>query len=180
MGATGIHIERGTRAVDVIFRDLDPALTVLAHKTRRTSGDWQHVTYAAVRNGRTDEVFALVVLTHRNPSPQVYWNFTYKYVDETMGPVESDCPAEILDLLTETDSEYAARWRARCRHNIENPPPVVAIGATVEFAHELRFGDGVTERALTFLGRTTFRRNGDNQLVRIPNWRRNYSWAVAS
>lgn len=180
MGSTGIHLERGRKAVDAIFSDLNPAMTVLAHRTRRTSGEWQHVTYAAVRNGNTDEVFGLVVLTHRNPSPHVYFNFHYKYVDETMGPVESDCPAEILDLLTETEHEHAIEWRARCRRNIENPPPVVKIGATVEFATELRFGDGVKEQSFTFMGRTTFRRQTDNRLVRVPNWRRNYAWKVAS
>ena len=32
-----------------------------------------------------------------------------------MGPCESECPASILDTLTDTDSEYAVNWRARCR-----------------------------------------------------------------
>jgi hypothetical protein len=34
-----------------------------------------------------------------------------------MGPCESDCPEDILDLLTPTDRPYAIAWRARCRAN---------------------------------------------------------------
>lgn len=180
MGSTGIHLPRGRKMADAALADLDPRLTVLKHMTKRTTGEWQYVLYAAVENPVLDQVFGLVVLMHRNPSPNVYFNFTYKYVDETMGPNESNCPAAILDLLTETDSEYAREWRGRCRQNLANPAPTVAKGATVEFEHGLRFGDGVTASVFTFMGRTTFRRVIDHRLVRIPNWRRNYGWKVAS
>lgn len=60
--------------------------------------------YAAVKSGA--EVFAAVALIEGNG---------YKLMDESMGPYANDCPVEILDLLTPTKSEYANKWRARCR-----------------------------------------------------------------
>lgn len=44
-----------------------------------------------------------------------YYNFSYKDMDESMGPYAYDCPESILDLLSETDNEYASEWRKRCR-----------------------------------------------------------------
>lgn len=180
MGSTGTHLERGRKMADAVLADLNPALTVLDHRTKRTSGEWQYVLYAAVAHQALDTVFGLVVLMHRNPSPRVHYNFTYKYVEEGMGPNESDCPKVILDLLTPTDNEYAQQWRARCQQNIDSPPPAVKPGTVIEFARSLRFGDGVEASVLKFEGRTTFRRVIDNRLVRIPNWRRNYAWKVAA
>jgi hypothetical protein len=179
MGSTGIHLERGRKMADAVLADLDPRLTVLEHRTKRTSGEWQYVLYAAIEDRARDCVFGLVVLMHRNPSPNVYWNFAYKYVDETMGPFETDCPKAVLSLLTPTDNEYAQQWRARCQANIDNPPPKVVAGVQVHFKNALRFGDGVEAAVFTFQGRTTFRRVIDGRLVRIPNWRQNYEWSVA-
>jgi hypothetical protein len=183
MGSTGTHLNRGEKMADYVLRDLDPRLTVLAHQTKRTAGggEWQYALYAAIENGATNEVFGLVVLMHRSPSPHVWYNFHYKYVDETMGPNESDCPAKILDLLTPTDSEYANEWRSRCRANIEAKAtaPRIAAGATIKFAYPLQFSDGVKTDTFTFQQRDTFQRE-DGARVRIPGWRRRYSWEVAA
>ena len=76
--------------------------------------------YAAVKmtdkaTGKSD-VCAMVVLTGvRNNQ---YFNFYYKDIHENCGPCEDKCPKGILDLLTETDSEYANEWRKRCRENL--------------------------------------------------------------
>jgi hypothetical protein len=64
-----------------------------------------------------------------------------------MGPCESDCPAAILDELTETDSTYASEWRARCRANLvrrklERAKPVPKPGQTIVFDEPIRFNDG--------------------------------------
>ena len=67
---------------------------------------------AAERKDEPGEVFALVILTERRG-----FRFGYKTMDEGMGPCESECPPEILDLLSPTTSEYALAWRARCRAN---------------------------------------------------------------
>lgn len=69
-----------------------------------------------------------------------YYNFYYKDMGEDMGPAEDRCPASILDLLSETDSEYALEWRERCRKNIEakkNPNALknLPVGAVIRFTN---------------------------------------------
>ncbi len=77
--------------------------------------------YAAVEQQRSDggesAVFALVCLIDYNPRDAEGFVFGYKDMTEHMGPCESDCPEDILDLLTPTDRPYAIAWRARCRAN---------------------------------------------------------------
>ena len=69
--------------------------------------------YAALRSKETGEVHALVILTRIHPHE--YCNFGMKWVDETMGPTQCDCPESILKLLSPTDSKYALEWREACR-----------------------------------------------------------------
>lgn len=59
------------------------------------------------------ETFAAVILTGCNMSD--YYNFGTKYMDETVGPVEAECPISIINLLTPTNDEYARIWRERCK-----------------------------------------------------------------
>lgn len=70
-------------------------------------------------------------------------DFGYKDMDESMGPYQSDCPERILDLLTETDSEYANEWRARCRANIaaRKSIPKLTEGVVMKFNEPVGFGD---------------------------------------
>ncbi len=78
------------------------------------------VYYAAVelvKPSEPREVIALVCLVDYNPRDSEGYIFGYKDMDEGMGPVESDCPEAILDLLTPTTRPYAIAWRARCRAN---------------------------------------------------------------
>ena len=58
--------------------------------------------------------------------------------DETMGPVDTDCPDKILDLLTDPINDHAKQWRERCRAKIAKPTP--KVGDTILFARELNFG----------------------------------------
>ncbi len=74
-----------------------------------TVGSTWYAALEIVRASGERSVVALVCLTTRRGG------FGYKDMDETMGPNECSCPARILDLLTETDSEYAIEWRKRCR-----------------------------------------------------------------
>lgn len=62
-------------------------------------------------------VFGVVFLTSTDSKD--YFNFSYKEMDETVGPCYYDCPKGILDLLTPTDSEGANNWRAKCREQLE-------------------------------------------------------------
>lgn len=95
--------------------------------------------YAAVeftdKETGKSEVFAAIYLT--KTTMRDHFNFWYKDMDESGGPCECDCPKGILDLLTETDSEYAIEWRARCREKLERKTPgkrlsKLPIGTTIE------------------------------------------------
>lgn len=62
--------------------------------------------------------------------------FCYKEMDETLGPVQAECPAKILDLLTPTDNENANEWRARCRRNLEQAEvrkKAIAPGTVIQY-----------------------------------------------
>lgn len=72
--------------------------------------------YAAVREEKSGDVFAAVVLTEDGDKD---YNFGYKDMDETVGPIECDCPKSILRELGETDSLLANDWRIRCWKKIE-------------------------------------------------------------
>jgi hypothetical protein len=56
--------------------------------------------------------FGVVFLTSVDEND--YYNFSYKDMDETMGPCYYDCPTGILKLLSPTDKEYAIKWRNEC------------------------------------------------------------------
>lgn len=67
-------------------------------------------------------------------APKAEYNFGYKDMDETCGPCEAECPERILDLLTETEYQYAIDWRARCRAKIaaRRARPKLKPGMTIE------------------------------------------------
>ena len=68
--------------------------------------------YAAVRTPE-GEVFGVVTLTSIDNSE--YFNFSYKDIEESMGPNESRCPDSILNMLSPTGNEWANVWRNKCR-----------------------------------------------------------------
>ena len=69
--------------------------------------------YGALRKDGTDKAYALVVLT--SVDKKSWANFGCKFMDETYGPVEKQCPMSILNLLTPTDDDWANQWREKCR-----------------------------------------------------------------
>ena len=76
------------------------------------------VYYAAVEHPR-GYVYGLVVLTRSDRSMKNGCNFFYKEMSEDMGSWYYDCPTSILDMLSETDDEYALNWRMNCRKKSE-------------------------------------------------------------
>jgi hypothetical protein len=60
--------------------------------------------------------FAAMCLIHFCPRDPDY-NFGYKDMDQSCGPNYYNCPDEILDEISPTDSEYANNWIAACRAN---------------------------------------------------------------
>ncbi|MBG0808056.1 hypothetical protein IY145_01310 [Methylosinus sp. H3A] len=109
------------------------------------------VYYAAVEcvTKATGErvVWALVCLVDYNPRDREGFIFGYKDIGESAGPCETECPEAILDLLTETDYEYALEWRKRCRDHAaarraRAVKPRPRPGQTIVFDEPVRFADG--------------------------------------
>lgn len=73
------------------------------------------VIYAAVRDAGSEQVVGSVILTEAASNPR--YNFGYKLMDESMGPMYYECPERIIKLLTPTDSEWANKWRWHCLKN---------------------------------------------------------------
>lgn len=111
MGWTGTHVPKGTKTIDALHGEwaYDPEFKNRILKEAVVGS----VYYAAVRRKDGDGVFALVVVTQRNSKD--YFNFSYKEMSEDMHPYYYDCPAAILDLLTEPINDEAAEWRRICR-----------------------------------------------------------------
>lgn len=107
--------------------------------------------YAAAERIEDDNarsVFAIVCLTFERLDAPNGHTFGYKDITEHMGPVESDCPASILDLLSPIEGESPNEWRARCRANIaqrrlRDAKPTPRPGQTIVFDEPLRFNDGI-------------------------------------
>jgi hypothetical protein len=83
-------------------------------------------------------VFAAVVLT--SVDNKDYHNFSYKDMDETVGPYQYSCPKSILDLLSPTDNEYANAWRERCYEVLKakkNPNALgnLPIGSQIKYVN---------------------------------------------
>lgn len=97
--------------------------------------------YAAVENTVTGDVFAMVYLLRYQPGAEDGCDFGYKDIEESMGPVEADCPERILKLLTPTEYPYAQEWRERCWANIERRK-LLRKGNRIRFEDPIRFTDG--------------------------------------
>ncbi len=122
MGWTFGPREKGISTKDYFRREFDgPGGRVL---DVAVVGNTAYVAYQKVDrdNGTIGPTYGLVCLTRRRRS-----EFGYKDMDEGMGPLASNCPRRILDLLSPVETIYesagvqasAAAWRQRCRTNIE-------------------------------------------------------------
>ena len=134
--------------------------------------------YGAIKQNKTNEVFAVVYLTSTDMKD--YFNFSYKDMDETMGPYQCDCPKGILDLLTPTDNEVALRWREACREKLkakksDNSLSKLPIGSVIKFDNY----DGTEMMAYKHPPAYQFKRpfwmiKGKHQYVKLKNIPENY------
>ena len=102
--------------MDTYFKGEDTVNKKYHYKTLKSAmvGSTYYAAIEKINNETKErEVFALICLTSVNMSD--YFNFSYKDMDETMGPNERKCPIGILNLLTPTDSQWANEWRNDCR-----------------------------------------------------------------
>lgn len=81
-----------------------------------------------------------------------YHNFTYKDMDESMGPYMYNCPESILKLLTPSTElvkqghsiKSSASWRVACWEKVFERKMVskLADGAVIKFPQKILFGTG--------------------------------------
>jgi hypothetical protein len=121
------------------------------------------VIYGAVRvhakAANTTIVLGMVVLFKNNARD----GFGYKDMDETMGPVECDCPERIMRLLTPIEElpgpGYAADWRKRVaeRHAAQRQTreksQQLHPGAVLRFPAPLQLNNGHSSSAFRVTGR---------------------------
>lgn len=122
--------------------------------------------YAAVREQRSGEAWALVVLTTGRAGARFGW----KEMEESMGPVESECPAHILDLLSPTADEHALAWRARCRARLERLAAVIP-GAQVRFDADFLTPEGPCRRFEAVDPVKSLFRGPGETVYRLLGWR---------
>lgn len=123
--------------------------------------------YAAVREKRSGEVWALVVLTTGRAGSR----FGYKEIEESQGPAPSECPARILNLLSPTDDTRALAWRARCRSRLALLAAVVP-GTRIRFAFDFLTPEGPC-RSFEAVDPTHGHFRGPKRTVyRLTHWRR--------
>lgn len=162
MGWTSYHRDKGQTTADHLAGQLlGPDQRFVA--TGTDGGTF----YAAVRNA-DGETWGLVVLTQWSKG---YYNYTYKAMDEGMGPNESKAPARVLDALSPTTSEYATEWRERCRANLARKAarPKVREGDVVRFTMPLTFTNGAEHDTFTYRGGSLFVADGFR--FTITKWR---------
>jgi hypothetical protein len=158
MGWTAGYLQGPFTARAAIEFDLGTEFAARVVDTAR----YGQVIYAAVRSSDSQGVFGLVLLAERRNGVL----FT-KPVGEDMGPIESRCPAHILDRLTEPGNDAAREWRKRCRARLARPRP--RSGQKVIFGDPLRFTNGDTDDTLIFQGGSRFL-SEDGTAYYIRSW----------
>ena len=157
----------------------DHRLTVLASSM---VGSTYYAAAERIASSGDREVFAVVCLTKTSTGARDGCTFGYKDMTEHMGPCESECPASILNELTDTDSEYAQAWRDRCRANLvqrrlQSAKPTPKPGQTIVFDEPMRFSDGQERARFEVVpnpkGRTPlFREPETRSICRIPAFKK--------
>jgi hypothetical protein len=156
----------------------------LKSKVLRSALVRMSVYYAAVEHIRTEtgerDVWAVVCLVRYNPRARDGYLFSYKDMEESMGPCECDCPEPILDLLTPTTAEYALQWRASCRENaaarrVKSAKPTPRAGQTIIFDEPVPFRNGLSFDRMDVIAHprnrriVLFRAPGSGGFYRITN-----------
>lgn len=112
------------------------------------------------------KIFGVVFLTSTDSKD--YYNFSYKDMDETVGPCYYDCPKSILDILSPTDSEYAIKWREKCYEQIEKNKNPDALNNLPE--------DTIIEVIMPC--ETKYYKEGDIVQLQKIKWGKRFKWFV--
>ena len=136
-----------------------------------------NVVYSAVKD-KDGSISAMVTLLRKDRDGYVM----VKSVHETSGPCESECPEKILNMLSDTDAEWALAWRERCRNhkNVVRANKVkrseldqLPIGSKIMFngqehkAFENVWRNTKAEGSTVFVNVSNNRYSKKNQIVKI-------------
>ena len=174
MGWTGTRREKGLSDREFFAREFPSVQITDSHRGK--SG----VTWLRCEREKNGEktAFILSVLTQWHPKDR--YNFAYKDVDESMGPLDFDCPLRMLDGLPDPINEYSAKWRERVReyHRQQAARPKLEFGDVVKFDEPLnfrKFQADTFEKVRLGKRRNVFRVVGSEQLVCLTGLdRKNY------
>jgi len=153
-----------------------------------------YIAYRVEGPGEEPYTTALIVLTRW--SPHDYYNFSYKIIDEEMGPAENRCPERILEQLSPPEQisqeSYAQEqmnlWRSSCQnyHAKRKSRGSISRGNQILFRHPIRFSDGTKAERFEWKHGNTFYLMGFQDgvwnrtaTVRIRDWR-DREWAKLS
>jgi len=127
---------QGEKDIDVFRREFGDGLIALKSPSPT-------VSYGAFRC-KDGSVMGVVIMKQWVKND--YYNFGYKDVGESMGPRLADCPASILNLLTDPPpNDYATEWRARCRASLKKQAGLrgLHVGDLIKTTEPIHFSNGV-------------------------------------
>jgi hypothetical protein len=143
------------------------------------------VFYAAVETTEGPDAGMVGAFVALQQWTRDWHNFTYKSMTEDAGPNAAECPARILDKLTELPECWkrphrqwdccglcnAREWRAECRKLAERRARAAKVkaGQVVRFARPVKFASGAEVDTLTFDKLDIF--HTDEQRYRVTGWR---------
>ena len=114
--------------------------------------------YAAIRHedkGVAEATFFCAVILFRNNKRD---GFSYKAMDETMGPCKVDCPDRIMHLLSPVSEiptpSFAADWRQRVIPAKAQRTALASLtpGAHIKLRHPVSFRGGISADQFTLIG----------------------------
>lgn len=123
--------------------------------------------YAAVREKRSGEVWALIVLTTGRAGSRFGW----KEIDESQGAAAYECPAHILDLLSPAADERALEWRRGCRARLRRLAAVIP-GARIRFEFDYLTPEGPCRSFEAVDPAQDHFRGPGRTVYRLTGWRR--------
>lgn len=148
MGATGVYSLKGHKRPKDYFDDLltreDEEGSTRVLKSTVIGRVWYGAVEKSIKSDGTSYVLAGVITFSYRPKDRSGEILVYKVMDETMGPVQTDCPSSILKLLTDPLDENAKKWREQCQKNRAGMPNVkkLANGVKIRLETPLITRDG--------------------------------------
>jgi len=85
------------------------AIQSIAENIIVNDGLKEYLEKRPIKNGK---IYGVVIITKTNM--RNHYNFSYKVINENMGPCYYNCPKKIIKMLSATDNEYANKWREMC------------------------------------------------------------------